>query len=97
MLSASPATTLTSAFVNVVTVATLSASPVILFLTFLLCVWCWRADRRLRLLESAAHRAALEAMAVPQLIDDREMLELTVPRFIGSPFSPVNSAEKRSP
>lgn len=68
----------------------LSAS--LLFFSFCLCAWCWRAHRRLRLLETAARRSALDAMAVPQRIDDQE-LEIDVPPFIGSPYS----GRKRSP
>lgn len=68
-------------------------SASLLFFTFCLGAWCWRANRRLLRLETAARRDALDAMAVPQLIDEDELPALDLPRFIGSPYS----GRKRSP
>jgi hypothetical protein len=77
---------------NVLALATFA---VLLLVLLVFLAWCVRIGRRLRLLE-AARRSQLETLAVPQFIDDREMLEITVPRFIGCPHPPGQPPRKRS-
>jgi len=70
---------------NALSLATLSASLLFVGFALFLCVWCWRANRRLRHLEAAARRSQLDALAVPHHIEERDSLEINLPCFIGSP------------
>ena len=47
--------------------------------------WCRRLSGRVRLLEDAVRRACVERISVPEEIAD-PTLDITMPRFIGSPF-----------
>lgn len=67
--------------------ATRIVSPLLLFC---LCAWSWRLSRKLQQLEKAASRVELDRAAVPQPIDDSELPETALPRFIGNPYQGRN-------